>query len=148
MRIEALLLFGVLALPASASGQSQDDSLAIVRGIATAVASEPGGPFLVGSDGALSEVLATSLKTRRARTGELPNCGGLVGRLGVAPISQAGGYVLVIKVPEFSDDQAVVTVALRCMSTMGGRRGSVAKNEVLTFRREASDWVLTKRSHK
>jgi hypothetical protein len=146
MRFRALFLFGLLVMPADVRAQSANDSLAIVRGVATAVASEPGGPLLVGGDGTMNELLAESLKTRKARTGELPNCGGLVGRLGVAPISQAGGYVVVVKAPEFSSDQAVVNLALQCMRTMGGRRGSVAKNEVLVFRREANAWVLTKRS--
>jgi hypothetical protein len=129
-----------------ASGQSSSDSVAVIRGIASAVASKPGGSFLVGGDDAVNEILATSLKARRARTGELPNCGGLVGRLGVAPMSQASGYVLVVKAPEFSGDRAVVNLELQCMRTMGGRRGSVATNEVLVFRREANDWVLATRS--
>jgi hypothetical protein len=92
------------------------------------------------------EAFATSLKTRRARTGELPNCGGLVGRLGTAPMSQASGYVVVLKAPEFSGDEAVVGVAFRCMNTMGGRRGSSTKNEILVFKREASGWELARRS--
>jgi hypothetical protein len=146
VRIGPLLLIALSALSSRALAQSPNDTLAVLRGTASAVASEPGGPFLVGGDGNLSDVLATSLKARRARGGEMPNCGGLVGRLGVAPISQAGGYVVVIKAPEFSSDRAVVNVTLRCMNTMGGRRGGVAKNEVLVFRRGASDWVLAERS--
>jgi hypothetical protein len=63
-------------------------------------------------------------------------------------MSQAGGYVVVIKAPEFSSDRAVVSVTLRCMNTMGGRRGGVAKNQVFIFRREANDWVLAERSSK
>jgi hypothetical protein len=143
-------LWGVAALAAAAaaSAQSPNDTLAVVRGTATAVATEPGGPLLVGGDGELSEVMAASLKARRARAGELPNCGGLVGRLGVAPMSQAGGHVVVIKAPEFSSDRAVVSVTLRCMNTMGGRRGGVAKNQVFVFRREANAWVLAERSSK
>jgi hypothetical protein len=146
MRIRRLVLIGALIAPASALGQSANDSLAITRGTANAVASKPGGPLLVSGDGTMAEMLATSLNTRRARTGELPNCGGLVGRMGVGPISQAGGYVVVIKAPEFSGDRAVVNLELHCMNTMGGRRGNVAKNEVLVFRRDANDWVLATRS--
>lgn len=148
MRIRALVLLATSAAAAAASAQSPNDTLAVLRGTATAVASEPGGPLLVGGDGDLSDVMATSLKARRARAGELPNCGGLVGRLGVAPISQAGGYVVMIKAPEFSSDRAVVSVTLRCMDTMGGRRGGVAKNRVFVFRKEANDWVLYERSGK
>lgn len=135
-----------LAVPAGTAAQSAGDSLAVIRGIATALTSEPGGPFLVGGEGELTDALATSLNTRRARAGELPNCGGLVGRIGVAPISQSGGYVLVIKAPEFSGDEAVVRLGLRCMNTMGGRLGSFTKNEVLVFRRAANGWALARRS--
>jgi hypothetical protein len=146
LRIGTLVLFGLLSVPSLARGQTSSDSVAVIRGIATAVVSEPGGSFLVGGSGTLNDLLATSLKARRARTGELPNCGGLVGRLGVAPISQASGYVVVVKAPEFSGERAVVNLELQCMRTMGGRRGSIAKNEVLVFRREANDWVLATRS--
>jgi hypothetical protein len=146
VRIGTLALLGFLGVPTLALGQSSSDSAAVIRGIATAVVGEPGGRFLVGGDGNLNDLLAESLKTRRARTGELPNCGGLVGRLGVAPISQSSGYVVVAKAPEFSGDRAVVSIELLCMRTMGGRRGSVTKNEVLVFRREANDWVLATRT--
>jgi hypothetical protein len=148
MRIGALLVVAASAATGTLSAQSPNDTLAVLRGAATAVASKPGGPLLVGGDGELTEVLATSLKARRARAGELPNCGGLVGRLGVAPMTQAGGYVVVIKAPEFSSDRAVVSVTLRCMNTMGGRRGGIARNEVLVFRKESNDWVLAERSSK
>lgn len=139
-------LVGALALPALSQGQSGEDSLAVIQGVATAVSSQPGGPFLVGGDGTLSGALAASLKTRRARAGEMPNCGGLVGRLGTAPISQSGGYVVVLKAPEFSGDEAAVGVAFMCMNTVSGRRGSSAKNETFVFRRGANGWALARRS--
>lgn len=142
----ALWLAGALMLPAVGRAQSAEDSLAVVQGVAAAVSGQPGGSFLVGGDGTLSGALAASLKTRRARAGEMPNCGGLVGRLGTAPISQAGGYVVVLKAPEFSGDEAAVGVAFMCMNTMSGRRGSSAKNETFVFRRGANGWALARRS--
>jgi hypothetical protein len=142
----AVLLVAALLLPAAAWSQSAADRLAVIQGVATAVSGQPGGPFLVGGDGALSGVLAASLKTRRARAGEMPNCGGLVGRLGTAPISQSGGYVIVLRAPEFSGDEAAVGVAFLCMNTMGGRRGSAAKNETFVFQRGANGWALARRS--
>ena len=146
MRIRAVWLLAALAAPAVAQSQTSSDSLAVIQGVATAVSSQPGGTFLVNGDGALIDAFATSLKARRARTGELPNCGGLVGRLGTAPVSQSGGYVVLLRAPEFSGDEAVVGVTFQCMNTMGGRRGTSAKSEVLVFHRAANGWSLAKRS--
>jgi hypothetical protein len=146
MKTRAFLLLATIVAPAVAAAQTTDDSLAVIQGVATAVSSQPGGRFLVSGDGALMDAFASSLKTRRANTGELPNCGGLVGRLGTAPMSQSGGYVVVLRVPEFSGDEAVVGIAFQCMNTMGGRRGTSAKSEVLVFRRDANGWTLARRT--
>lgn len=139
-----LVLLGASPLCA-VSAQSAKDSVAVVQAVASAMRSQPGGPFIIAGDGAWTDVLAKSLDAPRAQSGELPNCGATVGRIGVAPVSQSGGYVLVIRAPEFSSDRAVVSIALKCVSTTAGRR-NVVRHETLVFRRGADGWVLTQRS--
>ena len=74
--------------------------------------------------------------------------GGTVSAAGRGAVSKAGAYLIVVRVPEFAGDSAVVRLGRRCLNTMGGRRETFAKDEVLVFRRESGGWALVDRAAK
>lgn len=149
MPYRVLMLAWMLTMPAVVAAQASSDSVAVMSALATAIRGDRGGSILLrGDEGVLLDGLATSLGTRRAREGELPNCGGTVAPIGRGPMSKAGAYVIQVGVPEFAGDSAVVRIGRRCMNTMGGRRATFAKDEVLVFRRETAGWALVNRAMK
>ena len=149
MRYRILTLGFMLAMPAAALAQTSSDSVAVMNALASAIRGDRGGSFVLrGNEGLFVDGLATTLGIRRARNGELPNCGGTVSAAGRGAVSKAGAYLIDVRVPEFAGDSAVVRLGRRCLNTMGGRRETFAKDEVLDFRRESGGWALVDRAAK